>query len=241
MADTLVERLTGQKRAEDVSVEIQVLIKAEDLVDEASPLPVEVPGHGPIPAAFLSAEGRKTWRRLVTQNGIIIGGDSKSRAFTGILSDLVKHRDGGRCREPFCDAPIRHVDHIRRWPEGGRTEFDNGRGLCAFHNLVRELGDWRSTRYGDTVCTTTPTGHTYASTPERHTSVRRRRPKNSGVPLAFTHHGARFRRQAIFARRPARAGSRRLCGSTFCGGDQRRNRQISTPSTTVRSSSCRKL
>jgi hypothetical protein len=189
MADTLVERITGQKKAEDVNVEIQVLVKAEDLVDRASPLPVEVPGHGPIPAAFLSAEGRMTWRRIVTQDGIVIGGDSRSRTFTGVLADLIKLRDGGRCTEPFCDAPIRHIDHIQRWSEGGKTEFDNGRGLCAFHNRVRELGDWRALRRGNTTFTTTPTGHTYTSTPERHTSVRRHPTTNAVVPLAFTNHG----------------------------------------------------
>jgi hypothetical protein len=180
MTDTLVERLTGQKHAEDVNVEIQVLIDVDDLVDPSSPLPVVVPGHGPIPAAFLSADGEKTWRRIVTRDGIVIGGDSRSRTFTGTLADLIKMRDGGRCTEPFCDAPIRHIDHIHRWSDGGKTEFGNGRGLCAFHNLVRELRGWRATRHGPTTVTTTPTGHTYSSSAERHAGVRH---MSSGVPF----------------------------------------------------------
>jgi hypothetical protein len=55
---------------------------------------------------------------VVTRDGIVIGGDSRQRNFTGSLASLIKTRDGHRCREPFCDAPIRHIDHIRRWTEG---------------------------------------------------------------------------------------------------------------------------
>jgi hypothetical protein len=141
MADTLVERLTGQARAEDIDIEVQIVVPVEALLDPASPLPAEIPGHGPVPVELLATgAGRKMWRRLVTRDGVIIGGDSVQRAFTGVLADLIKIRDGGRCTAPYCDAPIRHLDHIIRWRDGGRTEFDNGRGLCAFHNHLREIG-----------------------------------------------------------------------------------------------------
>jgi hypothetical protein len=141
MADTLVERLTGQAHAEDVDVEIQIVVAVESLLDPDSPLPAEIPGHGPVPVDLLATgEGRKAWRRLITRDGIVIGGDSTQRAFTGVLASLIKTRDGGRCTAPYCDAPIRHIDHIWRWRHGGRTEFDNGRGLCAFHNHLREIG-----------------------------------------------------------------------------------------------------
>jgi hypothetical protein len=163
MADTLVERLTGQTHATDVPVEIQILIPVETLVDPASPLPVQIPGHGPVPADLLTGEGRKTWRRLVTRDGIVIGGDSRRRRFTGQLAALIRARDGGRCREPYCDAPIRHIDHIRRWAENGRTEFDNGRGLCEFHNHVRETPGWKARTTTRGIETTTPTGKAYTS------------------------------------------------------------------------------
>ncbi|MHA6785160.1 DUF222 domain-containing protein [Pseudonocardia saturnea] len=164
MADTLVERLTGQALASDVAVEIQIVVPVEALVDPGSPLPAQVPGHGPVPVDLLTTgEGQKTWRRLVTREGIVIGGDSRRRLFTGRLAALIRARNGGRCREPYCDAPIRHIDHIRRWTDGGRTEYENGRGLCAFHNHVRETRGWtaRTTRRG--IETTTPTGHVYTS------------------------------------------------------------------------------
>jgi hypothetical protein len=164
MADTLVERLTGQTLATDVPVEIQILIPVEALLDPTSPLPAQVPGHGPVPADLLATgAGRTTWRRLVTRDGIVIGGDSRRRRFTGQLAALIRARDGGRCREPYCDAPIRHIDHIRRWAENGRTEYDNGRGLCEFHNHVRETPGWQARTTTRGIETTTPTGHTYES------------------------------------------------------------------------------
>ncbi len=55
MADTLVERVTGQTKASDVPVEVNLLLPAQTLLarpgtpgrDE----PAVIPGHGPVPAA----------------------------------------------------------------------------------------------------------------------------------------------------------------------------------------------
>ena len=141
MADTLVERLTGQTTAEDIDIQVHIVVPVEALLDPDSPLPAEIPGHGPVPVDLLATgAGRKTWRRLITRDGVIIGGDSVQRTFKGVLADLIKMRDGGRCTAPYCDALIGHLDHITRWRDGGRTEFDNGRGLCVFHNHLREIG-----------------------------------------------------------------------------------------------------
>ena len=165
MADTLVERLTGQATAHDVNVEVQVLVPVEALLDPDSPLPAEIPGYGPVPLERILTDtgGAKAVRRLLTREGIVIGGDSRQRAFTGVLATFIRARDGNRCREPFCDAPIRHLDHIRRRADGGPTEYGNGRGLCAFHNQVRETRGWHADTDGTTIVTTTPTGHTYES------------------------------------------------------------------------------
>ncbi|QNG54668.1 DUF222 domain-containing protein [Pseudonocardia petroleophila] len=170
MADTLVERLTGQATARDVNIEIQVTVPVEALIDPASPLPAQIAGHGPVPVQFLTTGGgRRTWRRLITRDGVVIGGDSRSRLFTGRLAASIRARDGHRCREPYCDAPIRHIDHIHRWKDGGRTEFTNGRGLCAFHNHVREVPGWRAETAPTGIATTTPVGRTYTSTLRPHT------------------------------------------------------------------------
>ena len=143
LADTLVERLTGQTFARDVAVEVQVVMPVETLLDPGSAIPAQIAGHGPIPAQIArellaTTAGRKTFRRLIARDGIVIGGDSRRRAFDGVLETFIRARDGDRCTEPYCDAPIRHIDHVNRWADGGRTEFVNGRGLCEFHNHARE-------------------------------------------------------------------------------------------------------
>ncbi len=164
MADTLVERVTGQATADAVNVEVQVVVPVEALVDPDSPMPAEIPGHGPVPADLIATlAGRKAWRRLVTRAGIVIGGDSRQRFFTGLLAKLIRARDNHRCSEPYCDAPIRHLDHIHRYADGGKTEFGNGRGVCEFHNHLREQQGWRVARTRNGVRTTTPTGHSYTS------------------------------------------------------------------------------
>ncbi|MCF7550602.1 DUF222 domain-containing protein [Pseudonocardia sp. WMMC193] len=156
MADTLVERLTGQTATTPAQVEIQVLVPVESLLDPDSPLPAEVPGFGP--TALLDEATCVGWRRLVTRDGIVIGGDSRRRAFGGVLADWIRARDRGRCTEPGCDAPIAHLDHRRRWSEGGPTSLENGRGACAFHNQVREQAGWSV----EGAATVTPTGRRYA-------------------------------------------------------------------------------
>jgi len=140
MADTLVERLTGTEPAEPVAaVELQVLVPIETLVGTDGPLPAELPGFGPVPAEFLTEPGHTTWRRLITEDGIVIGADSRRRTFTGVLAEMIRSRDRGRCTTPHCDAPIQHLDHLHRWSDGGTTTLANGAGKCAFHNLVREI------------------------------------------------------------------------------------------------------
>lgn len=119
-------------------------------------------------AACLAARQR-TFTELSVSQGIVIGGDSRKRTFTGLLATLVRARAGHRCTEPYCDAPVRHLDHIERAADGGPTTSENGRGVCQFHNHVREQPGWHVARAPDgTVATTTPTGHTYYGPGPRH-------------------------------------------------------------------------
>jgi hypothetical protein len=90
--------------------------------------------------------------------------------FDGTLAALIGYRDGGRCREPYCDAPARQTGHIVPHRVGGPTSFSNGRAVCVRSNQVREMPGWAvrlvHDGHGDhphTVETTTPTGHTYTS------------------------------------------------------------------------------
>ena len=181
MADTLVERLTGQARATDVNVEVGIVIPVASLLDPEHPGTAdsaEVTGYGPIPAeiahdVLASTQGKRWWRRLFTrpEGGLLVGGDPRRRRFDGFLAHLIGIRDAGRCRDPYCDAPIRHLDHIHPHRTGGPTSYSNGRGVCARGNYVREMPGWHVDLIDDgltdrphTVRTTTPTGHTYIST-----------------------------------------------------------------------------
>ena len=129
MADTAVERLTGQSEADGMPVEVNLVMPIDSLLDPDSPVPADLPGHGPIPARLAkeiigSAGDRAWWRRLFTAptgwdgERAVIGGDRTARRFTGALATLIRLRDQRTCREPFCGAPIRHFDHIA--PSGAR-------------------------------------------------------------------------------------------------------------------------
>lgn len=177
MADTLVERVTGQVRAPDVRAEVGILLPIDALHDPETHRTADLTGYGPLPAGIArdilaGSEGQRWWRRLFTMpdGGPLVGGDPRRRRFDGLLARLIGIRDGGTCRDPFCDAPIRHLDHIAQSRAGGPTSFANGRGVCVRGNLVREMPGWTVETVQDglgrdphTVRTTTPTGHTYIS------------------------------------------------------------------------------
>jgi hypothetical protein len=100
--------------------------------------------------------------------GPIVGGDPTRRYFDGWLGKLIRLRDQ-TCRDPFCDAPIRQIDHIRH-ADGGLTTFTNGRGACERGNQVREMPGWHITLIDcgfhggpHTIHIATPTGHHYFS------------------------------------------------------------------------------
>ena len=92
--------------------------------------------------------------------------DSRARLFPPGLRRFIQARDD-TCRTPYCDAPIRHLDHIIPWHHNGTTTRNNGAGLCEACNHTKELPGWSSRpRPGPrhTLDVTTPTGHTYHST-----------------------------------------------------------------------------
>ena len=254
MADTLIERLTGHTCAEDVGVEVQVVITDGALFGDDD-TPAQVPGYGTVPAGWVrnlltphdhdtddtnhtndtnhtddtddtdetgrdgstpdperattgsdrcdrtggasAATGRPTrtrtgsalrasekglreharvWlRRLYTHptTGQLIAMDSTRRVFDAGLRKYLLARDAGTCRTPWCDAPIRHLDHIHDHAHGGPTTATNGQGLCVRCNHTKQLPGFtahtiepesRQPGAPHTVDLTTPTGHTYRST-----------------------------------------------------------------------------
>lgn len=214
MADTLVERVTGRATAENVDIEVQVVITDRALI-AGDDTPAQVVGYGPVPAGWAralltrdilqaairhdalrdgahrdgaagdgaagdgadrdGAAGAKIWfRRLYTHpgTGTLVAMESKRRLFPAGLRRYLVARDGA-CRTPWCDAPIRHADHITPHARGGPTTADNGQGLCVACNLTKDLPGW-SSRLVDpgpaggsirphTVEISTPTGHRYVS------------------------------------------------------------------------------
>ena len=84
MADTLVERVTGQARATDVNVEVGIVLPADALLDPDAGGAADVTGYGPIPAEIAhemlaDTRGRRWWRRLFTAPAGVVGGDPRRR------------------------------------------------------------------------------------------------------------------------------------------------------------------
>ena len=119
-------------------------------------------------AATDATAGVRAWfHRLYTAPGTgdLVALDSRSRTAPAGLASFIRTRDQ-RCRTPWCDAPIRHFDHIIPWHHNGTTTLNNGAGLCEACNHTKELPGWSSRpRPGPrhTLDVTTPTGHSYTS------------------------------------------------------------------------------
>ncbi len=103
--------------------------------------------------------------------------DSQRRFFADGLAEFLVTRDQ-LCRTPWCDAPVRHSDHVVAVAAGGETSADNGQGLCEACNYAKQAAGWRARASGGAgllVEITTPTGHTYRSRPPDPPGGRRRR------------------------------------------------------------------
>ncbi|SDX14768.1 HNH endonuclease, partial [Arthrobacter sp. cf158] len=106
-------------------------------------------------------------RRLYTAPGTgeLLSMDSKARLFPPRLRRFIQTRDD-TCRTPYCDAPIRHIDHVIPWHTGGTTTLSNGAGLCEACNHTKENPRWTAKPLHEdnhTLHIRTPTGHTYTS------------------------------------------------------------------------------
>ena len=131
--------------------------------------------------ARVADRGAEVWlRRIFTapDGADLVAMESARRRFAGMLRRFVVARDQV-CRTPWCDAPVRHVDHVRPARAGGATDDANGQGLCEACNYAKEAPGWTErvlhagpspgavgagTAVPHTVRITTPTGHTYDST-----------------------------------------------------------------------------
>jgi hypothetical protein len=163
-------------------VELQLVISDASLFG-SSEEPGELAGYGPVPAGWARdlvhrglAEAAVWVRRLYADRhtGALTAMESRSRLAPAGLARFVRSRDR-TCRTPYCDAPIRHTDHVTSYANGGGTSAENLQGLCEQCNYVKEAAGWSSRTVADapappggrgrhTVEITTPTGHRYRST-----------------------------------------------------------------------------
>ncbi|WP_308170500.1 HNH endonuclease [[Mycobacterium] fortunisiensis] len=178
MADAFYRRVTGREVAAAVPVALNLVVSDESLLAHG-PDPAVLTGYGPIPAAvarqmalaaLLDPEAEATVRKLYADpaTGNLVALESAARAFPKGLRWLIALRDQ-RCRTPYCNAPVRHIDHITRHADGGPTSAGNGQGLCERCNYTKEHPGWTTATVYDrhgrhTTELTTPTGRTYRST-----------------------------------------------------------------------------
>ncbi|MDO3395939.1 DUF222 domain-containing protein [Nocardioides sp. SOB44] len=171
MADALVTSLTSSQHAEPAPVPGPVPVAVNLTVSDATLLdgghaPGWIAGYGPVPAgvardlvATALAEAHATLRRLYTTSaGALVAMDARSRTFPAALGLFIDLRDQS-CRTPWCDAPIRHRDHVVPDRAGGPTSGGNGQGLCEACNEAKEAPGFAATAHDGVVTTITPTGH----------------------------------------------------------------------------------
>jgi hypothetical protein len=187
MADLLVRRLTGQATADAVPVEINLIMTDETLLDPGCTEPAHLDGHGPIPAPLARhlvldpAATTPMWiRRLFIKPGTgeLAAMETRRRYFTANQRHFLRLHDQ-HCRTPWCEAPIRHTDHVQPAEAGGTTSVANGQGACEACNYAKQAPGWQVSPGPDAITTSTPTGHTYDSRapdpPRRTRNVRRPR------------------------------------------------------------------
>lgn len=177
MADVLFERVTGCSAVDGPPITVNLVLSDSALMGKTNGA-AHVQDYGPIPAEIArqliaTAARRDTelaLRRLYVRpaTGALVAMESAARTFPKALALLIRLRDR-TCRTPFCDAPIRHIDHVEPHARGGATTAENGQGLCESCNHAKQAPGWHSESQsspgaGHTVSVTTPTGH-------RHTSM----------------------------------------------------------------------
>lgn len=187
MADTFAERATRAGDAPGdvpgaVPVTIDLVLSDATLLgaghEPAVVLDDAGRGHGTVPAQVArnlvanALDAGAAWLRTLYTDpaGRLVAATSTRRFFADGLAAMLRVRDQGLCRTPYCDAPVRQLDHVDAHAAGGATDLDNGQGLCEACNLAKEAPGWSAVAGRDPatgrhrVVTTTPAAQAYAST-----------------------------------------------------------------------------
>ena len=141
------------------------------------------------------ARAAEVWlRRLYTHpaHGELVALESRAKRFPEALREFLVLRDQ-TCRTPWCDAPVRHGDHVVPHAQGGPTSAANGQGLCEACNYTKEAPGWAARPTHDSragrhqVEISTPTGHRYRSRPPPQPGNYPQQAP-SRIEVAFTRH-----------------------------------------------------
>jgi len=169
MCHTLVERVTGLAHADEINVEVGLVMDAKTLIADGDE-PVELDGYGPISPdvadEIIARAPNRSIRRLLTDpiDGTLLVREPRRRRFDMPTAAHIRTRDR-RCRQPGCDSKIRDNDHIHAYENGGLSTKENGQGLCPRSHTIKHLPGWKVVPEGKASIWTTPTGHTYRSDP----------------------------------------------------------------------------
>ena len=181
MADTLVARVTGREPDQAPQVSLNLTMSDTSLFGDDEDA-AHLDGYGPIPAELgrelvhghLSEVDEIDVRRLFTRpdTGQLQAMESRARRFRGNLARFIRLRDRV-CRTPWCEAPIRDLDHAAEHQSGGPTSTTNGQGLCRACDLDKTARGWRAGPAPDgSIATTMPTGLGYLTRPPVIATIR---------------------------------------------------------------------
>ncbi len=177
MTDALVSAFTGHVNGLRPSLLVNLTMTDRTMMTGDSE-PAHLKGYGTISAAYarwLTAGDRTTseqddevevWvRRLYTAptTGELLAMDSEARTAPPKLRELIELRDQF-CRTPYCDAPIRHIDHVYQVRRGGETTEVNLDGRCVRCNQTKETSGWEEhvvMGLRHSILITTPGGQMY--------------------------------------------------------------------------------
>jgi hypothetical protein len=135
-----------------------------------------IDGSGPAPGSLANADGLITPELVkeLTKSSKLVPlvhpGDAPPEPNyqpSAALADFVRCRDL-TCRWPGCDHPAYDcdLDHTIPHANGGPTHASNLKCYCRTHHLVKTFWGWRDQQLPDgTLILTSPSGHTYVTTP----------------------------------------------------------------------------
>lgn len=178
--DVAVERIAGNSDGKGTKILVNLVMTDRTLFQGESE-PAYLQGYGTVPAHWAREliAGRNNRDRYFAKamvsllkiytapgTGQLVAMDSRQREFPAMLKHFIRIRDQ-ICRTPYCNAPIKHLDHVLQHALDGPTSEANGAGRCARCNQTKEMEGWSESVVAGprhTLEIQTPYGYAYRST-----------------------------------------------------------------------------